>query len=62
MLKDGQSAGMQGSTARPASVGRRPRMYCVTAVCDQDAVPVSQEFLPSPGVAAAGPATICAYT
>ena len=31
-LKDGQSAGMQGSTTRPARPARRPRMYCVTAV------------------------------
>ena len=37
-------------------------MYCVTATSDQDADPVSHEFFASPGFAACGPATICAYT
>ena len=41
-----------------SSVGRTPSRYCDTSTNVHAAVPVSQEFLPSPGVAASGPATI----
>ena len=51
-------SGRCGSMARPSSVGRTPSRYCDTSTNVHAAVPVSQEFLPSPGVAASGPATI----
>ena len=35
-------------------------MYWLIATNDQAAVPVSHEFLASPGVGASGPAVICA--
>ena len=52
------SAGRCGSIARPSSVGRTPSRYCDTSTNVHAAVPVSHEFLPSPGVGASGPATI----
>ena len=40
------------------TVGLMPRIYCVMVIQFHAAVPVSHEFLPSPGLAASLPATI----
>jgi len=44
--------GMQGSMRRPLKSGFTPRIDCEATTNDQAPVPVSQEFLPSPGTGA----------
>src|SRR5579872_4620060 len=46
----------------PPNSARMPRIHWLIATRFHAAVPVSQEFFASPGVAASFPAIICAYT